>query len=255
MTEFYLTSLLVEAREGQELFRGFSFKPSVAFGKNSESPSYDPDEDSSSRITRNNVLVIDFGSQYLDGTTSIARTTHLGKPSREQKRVFTTILSGIIRLSMHVFPEHMLVSGIDVLTRGPMWKRKQDYRDFSGKGIGSFLSVEECKKVVKVLMEILVLLFLSAPINIAQSSEENLVFKDGNFFTVSPSYFKQGEFGIKLRNVLEVVDTGKKTFSGAKFLKFSDATLVPFDIRMIELALLTAEEVEMLNIFRRIKTN
>lgn len=89
------------------------------------------------------------------------------------------------------------------------------------------------------------LLSFAAPINIAQPSEKNLIFKDGNFFTVSPSHFKEGNFGVKLRNVVEVVDTGKENFSGVKFLKLRFATLVPFDIRLIELGLLTAEEVRV----------
>jgi C-terminal region of peptidase_M24 len=50
-----------------------------------------------------------------------------------------------------------------------------------------------------------------------------------------------------LTNVFEVVDTGKENFSGSKFLKFRPASLVPFDIRLIELALLTAQERMWLN--------
>jgi Xaa-Pro aminopeptidase len=101
---------------------------------------------------------------------------------------------------------------------------------------------------VTFLLCYLTLRFLSftAPINIANPSDDNLKFKDGNFFTVSPRYYKENDFGIKLKNVFEVVDTGKENFAGARFFKFRPATLLPFDNRLIELGLLTTEEVRKL---------
>lgn len=75
----------------------------------------------------------------------MARTIHYGRPSKEQKRVFTNFLTGIIQLGMQTFPEDMLVSGINVWTKASMWKKRQEYQNFEGVGIGAFLSVEECK--------------------------------------------------------------------------------------------------------------
>lgn len=141
LTESFLTSVLISSRSNQERFQGFSFKPSVAFGENTGNPFYHPDENSTIEITKKKMLIVDFGSQFLDGTTNIGRTLHFGEPTREQKKIYTTILAGLIQLSLHVFPEHD-VSGIDILIRSPMWKRKEEYQ-FAGSGIGSYLSVEE----------------------------------------------------------------------------------------------------------------
>jgi Xaa-Pro aminopeptidase len=243
LTESFLNTLITEARKEQERFRGFAFETSVAFGVNSANQFYLPPESNSAKITKKNLFTIDFGSQYLDGTTSMARTIHYGRATKEQKRIFTNFLSGIIQLGQHVFPEDMLVSGIDILTKASLWKRKQDHQYFEGTSIGAFLNVEECECPTSMTLSLLQLSPSTAPINLAHPSDDNLFFKDGNFFTVSPSFFKEGDFGIKLRNVFEVVDTGKENFSGAKFLKFRLATLVPFDNRLIELGLLTTREV------------
>ena len=96
-------------------------------------------------ITSQNLVLIDSGGQYLDGTTSVARTIHLGSPTDEQKKAYTNVLQGLIRLSMLVFPDNLKPAEIDTLIRGPLWQARQDYEHLSGNGIGSFLSVEECE--------------------------------------------------------------------------------------------------------------
>jgi Xaa-Pro aminopeptidase len=154
--------VLILTRENQDRHKGFSFKPVVAFGENSGNPFYYPEEDSSEEITKKKLLIIDFGTQYLDGTTRISRTIHFGKPTREQKRIYTTILAGLIRLSLHVFPEKMLVSGVDVLIREPMWRRKEKY-EVLGSGIGSYLDADEGQFFGSCFMNLLQFLFLQHP--------------------------------------------------------------------------------------------
>jgi Xaa-Pro aminopeptidase len=87
--------------------------------------------------------------------------------------------------------------------------------------------------------------FLSAaPINIAYTTRHKYVFKDGNFFTVAPGFYKHGDFGIRLKNVFEVIDTGDKSDeSSAKFLAFRVSTLVPFETKLIDTTLLSVQEV------------
>jgi Xaa-Pro aminopeptidase len=86
--------------------------------------------------------------------------------------------------------------------------------------------------------------FFPAPINIAYTTRHKYVFKEGNFFTVAPGFYKHGDFGIRLKNVFEVIDTGDKSDeSGAKFLTFRVATLVPFETKLIDRTLLSVQEV------------
>lgn len=129
----------------QHLNQGLSFKTVVSFGPNAAKSFYVHSNKSDAEISNRNLLLIDSGGQYLDGTTSVARTIHLGEPSREQKRAYTNVLMGMIRLSMLAFPESLKPAELDTLIREPLWSAKEDYPHISGSGIGSYLSVEECK--------------------------------------------------------------------------------------------------------------
>lgn len=143
--ELLLAQQVDRPRYEQDLNRGVPFKTMVAFGANAAKPYYFPSNRSNAEITSHNLILIDSGGQYLDGTTSIARTIHLGKPTSEQKKAYTNILMGMIRLSMLAFPETLKPAELDTLIREPLWSAKEDYPHISGSGIGSYLSVEECK--------------------------------------------------------------------------------------------------------------
>lgn len=69
------------------------------------------------------------------------------------------------------------------------------------------------------------------------------VFKDGYFFTAAPGFYKKHQFGIRLKNVLEVVDTEDKHINGGNFLAFRVTTLVPFETKLIDRNLLSLHEV------------
>lgn len=144
-TESILAQQVDRPRYEQELNRGLPFKTIVAFGANAAKPYYFPSNKSNAEITNKNLILIDSGGHYLDGTTSVARTIHLGKPTSEQRRAYTNILMGMIRLSMLAFPETLKPAELDTLIREPLWSAKEDYPHISGSGIGSYLSVEECK--------------------------------------------------------------------------------------------------------------
>lgn len=144
-TESLLAQQIDRPRYEQHFNRGLSFRTITAFGPNAAKPYYFPSNTSDFEITNNNLLLIDSGGQYLDGTTSIARTIHLGEPTAEHKKAYTNVLMGLIRLSMLAFPENLKPAEIDALIREPLWSAKQDYPYISGSGIGSYLSVEECE--------------------------------------------------------------------------------------------------------------
>lgn len=144
-TESLLAQQIDRPRYEQQWNRGISFKTITAFGPNAAKNFYYPTNYSDMEITNKNLLLIDSGGQYLDGTTSIARTIHLGEPTNEHRRAYTNVLMGMIRLSMLAFPENLKPAEIDALIREPLWSAKQDYPHFSGYGIGSYLNVEECE--------------------------------------------------------------------------------------------------------------
>lgn len=143
-TESLLALEIDRSRREQSLNKGLSFKTVVAFGKNAALSHYYPSNGSNAEITNENVLMIDSGGQYLDGTTDVARTIHMGEPTADQRRAYTNVLTGIIRLSMLVFPDNLKPAEVDTLIRGPLWSAKQDYPHLTGHGIGSYLGVDEC---------------------------------------------------------------------------------------------------------------
>lgn len=133
------------SRRAQQRNKGLSLRTVVAFGRHGSGPHFEPFNGTDVDVTDQSTLIIESGGQYVDGTTKVTRTMHLGEPTQEQKDAYTNVLRGIIQLSMLVFPENLRPSEVDALARGPVWGTHTDYPQSTGSGIGSFLSVQECK--------------------------------------------------------------------------------------------------------------
>uniref|UniRef100_A0A2M4CG52 Putative xaa-pro aminopeptidase n=1 Tax=Anopheles darlingi TaxID=43151 RepID=A0A2M4CG52_ANODA len=229
LTELWLVREIDHARKIQNNSEGIAFPTIVAFGKHSAVPNYIPTNRTNIEITEHGTLLIDSGGQYEDGTTDVSRTLHLGDPSPDQIRAYTNVLSGMIRLSMQTFPENLKPADLDALARGPVWGSMYDYPHGTGHGIGYYSAVRE------------------SPISISYTTKHRFTFKEGYFFSNEPGYYKTGEFGVRLENVLEVIDTGKIHPTGHKFLAFQDVTLVPFEPKLIDRRLLSVPEKKWLN--------
>lgn len=59
--------------------------------------------------------------------------------------MYTNVLRAIIRLSTLVFPESVSTAEVDVLARSAVWDSLKDNPKITGHGVGSYLSVQECK--------------------------------------------------------------------------------------------------------------
>lgn len=107
--------------------------------------------------------------------------------------MYTNVLRAIIRLSTLVFPENLSASEIDALARSSVWDSHNDYPQITGHGIGSFLSVQECKfqKMIIFFSENSTSFFQSfiAPIKISYAEPHKYSFKEGYFFTNGESIF------------------------------------------------------------------
>lgn len=144
-TEMKLSNEIDLTRRSQPLSHDISFQTTVAFGPHSSLIHYKPNNLTDTEITEEGMLVIDSGGQYQDGTTTLARTIHLGTPTAEQKKAYTLVLGAVIKLSMLRFPENIRLSDIDILPRSILWGDHNDYPHGSGHGVGSYLSVKECE--------------------------------------------------------------------------------------------------------------
>ncbi|MDD4144866.1 MAG: M24 family metallopeptidase, partial [Prolixibacteraceae bacterium] len=176
------------------------------------------------------ILLFDSGGHYLNGTTDITRTVALGPVTDQQKADFTYVLKGLISLSEVVFPLGTKGWQIDVLARTALWKNGLNYGHGTGHGIGHFLNVHE------------------GPVSIRHDCSE-IPVAPGMVFSNEPGLYREGEYGIRIENMMECVEKEETKFGS--FLEFKTLTLFPIDINLIDTSLLTNEEKEWINNYHR----
>ncbi|KAH7047715.1 Creatinase/aminopeptidase [Linnemannia elongata] len=184
-----------------------------------------------SQIHADQVYLCDSGGQYGDGTTDITRTLHFTHPTPHQKRCFTRVLQGHIAIDSIVFPEGTTGYLLDILSRQALWSDGLDFRHGTGHGVGAFLNVHEGPHGCG-----------------ARPAFNEIPLKPGMTLTNEPGYYEDGEFGIRIENVLLVrpIET-RHRFGGKQYLGFEHVTFVPIQTRMMDMDLLSKKEVEWIN--------
>ncbi|XP_029168203.1 xaa-Pro aminopeptidase 1-like isoform X3 [Nylanderia fulva] len=234
--EMQVARVVNEFRYEQNNNKGISFPTIVGYGSHAALPHYEPINLTNTKIGTTSTLVIDSGGQYLDGTTDVTRTLHFGVPTDEQKKAYTRVLIGSIELSSLIFPNDVTTNHLDVIARRPLWSIGYNYMHGTSHGIGHFSSVHE------------------SPIYIQYGCGNSacaLKLKPGFFLSNEPGYYKEGDFGIRLENILEVIPASKLTHNGKKFLKFKDITLVPYESKLIDFSMLTPLHRRWLNNYNK----
>ena len=207
------------------LYKGPSFETISAFGSNSSIIHYRTSNESNKILKKNNLYLLDTGTQYVDGTTDITRTVTLGnKPLLEQQDRFTRVLKGNLSLNNTYFTYNTTGMILDKIARRYLKKEQLDYDHGTGHGVGSYLSVHE------------------GPISISKLSKTK--FKEGMILTNEPGFYKEEKYGIRIENMILVV---KKN----NLLTFETLTLVPIDKKLINEKLLTNKEKNWLNIYHK----
>ncbi|CAG9864269.1 unnamed protein product, partial [Phyllotreta striolata] len=231
ITEVDLVEYLNEYRYEQNHSLGNSFRTRVGFGANGAFPNYESTLSSNVQIFKNSTLVLDSGGQYHGGTTEVTRTLHFGEPTEEMKEAYTRVLIGLISLSTLTFPSNMKMAVSDAVARASLWEVGLDYPHETGHGIGSFLGVNE------------------SPVKVHFDSEVSgqQAFKPGYFLSNGPGYYREGMFGVRLENVMEVVEKPWLNYAGNTYLGFKTITFVPFEPNLIKLSLLSVEQRKWLN--------
>lgn len=212
-------------KEGQH-FKDLSFETISGFGSHGAIIHYRVTPESDRPLTRDGLYLLDSGGQYLTGTTDVTRTLALGTPTLEQKDHYTRVLKGHIALAQAVFPEGTTGVQLDVLARQYLWQVGCDYDHGTGHGVGSYLSVHE------------------GPQSISRRGTD-VPLKPGMILSNEPGYYKAGAYGIRLENLVRVVDMPDlKGVYG-----FDTLTLVPFELKLINPSLLEENEREWLRAY------
>ncbi|CAK1598567.1 unnamed protein product [Parnassius mnemosyne] len=213
-------------RATQAGYVGMSMRTRVAFGPNAAEPDYRASNATNRRVFTNSTLVIQSGGQYDEGTTVVTRTVHYGVPSREVRRAYTTALRALGALGALQTPATLPAPHADPVARAPLWAARRDYPAPTGHGVGAALNRRE------------------DPVVIDYRQDTNLhTFREGYFVTSEPAWYEPKKFGIKLGNVLEVVALSNG------YLGFREATLLPYEPKLIDRNLLTDYEINWLNAY------
>jgi len=221
--------------EGGDL-RDLSFDTISGAGPNGAIVHYRVSEETNRPLEMDQIYLVDSGGQYPDGTTDVTRTVIVGTPTAEMKDRFTRVLQGHIAVAMARFPEGTRGSQLDSFARQFLWQPGLDYAHGTGHGVGSFLSVHEGPQRI-------------SPVGSAQAGGDEPL-KAGMFLSNEPGYYKTGEYGIRVENLVLVVPV---EIAGAekKVLGFETLTFAPIDRKLIEVGMLSPAERQWMDDYHR----
>jgi len=208
--------------------KDLSFDTISGAGPHGAMPHYRVNTDTNRPINAGELYLVDSGGQYADGTTDITRTIAVGEPTDEMRDRFTRVLKGHIALAMAKFPAGTRGCHLDILARQPLWDAGLDYDHGTGHGVGAHLSVHE------------------GPQNISKGLVD-VPLKEGMICSNEPGFYKEGEYGIRIENLVivtpaEAIEGGERPMHG-----FETITLAPIDLNLVVKDLLNEAEVDWLN--------
>ncbi|WP_321493635.1 aminopeptidase P family protein [uncultured Desulfobacter sp.] len=225
-TEISAAQQLLNFRKEQNAFLHPSFDSIMAFKEHSAICHYSADPDTDLPLSPDAMFLTDSGGNYLTGTTDITRTVHLGTPSSQEIRDYTLVLKAHIAVATALFPSTARGYQIDAMARRHLWQQGLDFGHGTGHGVGFFLCVHEGPARLS-----------SLPVDIA--------LRPGMLLTNEPGLYREGQYGIRLENMVLVVKERETQFGS--FLKFENMTLCHFERDLVDKTMLGAEEISWVN--------
>jgi len=227
LTEMVAADRLEAFRKATGKLEDLSFDTISGAGPNGAVVHYKVTEETSRTIEIDSLYLVDSGGQYRDGTTDVTRTVAIGTPTAEMRDRFTRVLKGHIALATAIFPQGTRGGQLDTLARQYLWAAGLDYAHGTGHGVGSFLGVHE------------------GPQRIAMSAggqagtDEPL--RAGMILSNEPGYYKTGEYGIRIENLV-LVETRDVPGAEKAVLGFETLTFAPIERRLIDVTMLSPAE-------------
>lgn len=231
LTEIDLVTRLEAFRRDTNALHDISFDTIAGSGPNGAIIHYRVTRDTNRALQPGDLVVIDSGGQYLDGTTDITRTVVIGDPLGDQRACFTRVLQGMIAISRARWPKGVAGCHLDALARAPLWMAGQDYDHGTGHGVGAFLSVHE------------------GPQGLSRRSD--VALETGMILSNEPGYYREGAFGIRIENLIVIQPAPDLPGGDAarEMLDFQTLTFVPIDRRLIDADMLSQDERVWLNAY------
>ncbi|PZQ97207.1 MAG: X-Pro aminopeptidase [Cereibacter sphaeroides] len=230
LTEIDVVKALEGFRRATNALHDISFDTICGSGPNGAIMHYRVTDETNRPVGQNELLLVDSGGQYVDGTTDITRTVAVGDPGEEARTAFTRVLQGLIAISRVRFPKGLAGRDLDPLARAALWMAQQDYNHGTGHGVGAFLSVHE------------------GPQRLSRISE--IALEPGMMLSNEPGYYREGEFGIRIENLIVVAEAPDLPGGDPRpQYCFETLTFVPIDRRLIDASMLSPGELAWLNAY------
>ncbi len=229
-TELDAQKVLQDLRAEVPMYQDLSFSTIMGTGAHGAIVHYGSKPETNIAIEAGNLLLADSGVQYQDGTTDVTRTMAIGTPTHEMRDRFTRVLKGHIALAKAEFPTGTAGDNLDVLARMFLWQAGLDYAHGTGHGVGSYLGVHEGPQSIR-------------------SGNNATALKPGMIISNEPGYYKAGEYGIRIENLIVVVERPAIAGGEEKMLGFETITLAPIDLDLVDVALMTHDEIAWLNAY------
>lgn len=237
VSEVEVDEKLTGYRAEQEGFLECSFPTIAGVGSNGAIVHYRAAEDSEllQHLDHSQPILIDSGGQYVFGTTDVTRTWHFGTATDEFRECYTRVLQGHIGVDTMQFPVDTPGFVLDVMARKALWTIGKDYGHGTGHGVGAALNVHE------------------GPHSISPRWSNTEGLKAGMIVSNEPGFYKDGDFGIRIENLLEIETVeGTPVREGDKeFLRFRPLTLMPIQKNLIKVELLTESEIKWVDSYHK----
>ena len=218
LTEIDVVQALEGFRRETGLLRDISFDTICGAGPDGAIVHYSVTEATDQRIAPGDLVLVDSGAQYQDGTTDVTRTLATGPIPEGAARAFTLVLRGMIDISRARWPDGLAGRDLDAMARAALWRAGLDYDHGTGHGVGAYLGVHEGPA--------------------ALSKRSTVPIEPGMLLSNEPGYYREGAFGIRIENLLIVTPPSVPDGGEREMLGFETLTLAPIDRRLIETELL-----------------
>lgn len=231
VTEVTAADQLEAFRREDDRCVDLSFPTICGFADHGAIVHYRAEPDTAHTITDKNLLLVDSGGQYFEGTTDVTRTIHLAEPTDVQKKHYTLVLKGHLALRHAVFPDGICGEHLNPIARMPLWAEGMDFGHGTGHGVGAYLCVHE------------------GPQRISYATT-HVPLKPGMIVSNEPGVYFDGEYGIRIENLCEITEAVSKESSPTDhgpFYTLKDLTLIPYARELIDVDLLAPQEIDWVN--------
>ncbi len=227
LDEIAVAERLEAFRRDTGLLREIAFDSIVGAGPNGAIVHYRVNRETSRPVAAGDLLLVDSGGQYADGTTDITRTIAVGPPTTEMAARFTRVLKGHIAIATARFPKGTTGAQLDALARIDLWRAGLDFDHGTGHGVGSYLSVHEGPQRISKL--------------------GHTALEPGMILSNEPGFYAAGRYGIRIENLVLVTEPSVPPGGEREMLGFETLTLAPVDRRLILTDLMTPAEIAWLD--------